>query len=109
MQVAASTYKVRVTNSFSARAEFLVSTTSKRAGWTCSVNTGKFEIDPSTDTPSTLEIKFDHPPEAKEGDFADCDVAVYGQPADYRSPVPIGGVTVRTFIPPDGKKDLRDH
>jgi hypothetical protein len=97
--VAPSEYTMRVENPFPAEAIFQVETRSKRHGWECKAREPTFRLHPYRDRPRAVQITFDGPPDAKPGECADCDVAVYGKTVGEERVSLVGGVTVRTFVP----------
>jgi len=73
--------------------------TSTPPGWRCTVDQPTFTLDPFTDCPRQVRIRFDAPPGAPPGATADCHVALTATPLGSATPQPAGGVTVRTFVP----------
>jgi subtilisin family serine protease len=101
LAVAPSLYTVRIENPFPVPAKFEVRAKSKRDAWTCKVSETRFTLHPYRDCPKEIEVAFDAPRDAREGDRADCDVGIFATPLtgnDSRERL-IGGVTVRTFVP----------
>lgn len=98
LEIAASTYDVRVENPFFSPARFEVTATSDRAGWLCELDEPAFELGPM-DCPRTLQVRFDGPAAAQPGERASCNVAIHATPASTGVRRLLGGVTVQTFIP----------
>jgi hypothetical protein len=90
---------VRVENPFFVKANFRVQAESDRVGWTCKASEPAFTIDPFEDCPKELLVTFDPPREARLGDQANCNLAVFGIPEGQQKERLIGGVTMRTFVP----------
>lgn len=100
LQVAPSNFTLRVENPFPVPAEFVVRPISQHKGWDCIVDKPKFRLHPFLDPPEIVQITFDAPKDAKPGEMAYCDVAVYATTMDEeKEDVLIGGVTVKTFVP----------
>lgn len=99
LAVSPSLYKIRVENPFTVPAVFQIRATSLRDGWDCRVQDEGFKLHPYLDPPRMVQINFDPPQDAKPGERADCDVAVYARPQGKKKEKLIGGVTVQTFVP----------
>lgn len=99
LQVAPSNFTMRVENPFPVPAEFVVRPSSQREGWDCRVDEPKFTLHPYLDPPKIVQITFHAPKDAKPGERADCDVAVFARPKGAAKLNEIGGVTVQTFVP----------
>lgn len=97
LTVAPSVYEVRIENPFFVPARIEIEARSKRDNWKCDAGTRGFTMDPA-ECPRNLRVAFHAPRGAKEGDSADCEVAVFATPAGGRRQL-IGGVTVRTYVP----------
>ena len=99
LQVAPSVFEVRVENPFMVPAQFRIELKSKRDNWQCRVSEEKFTLGPF-ECPRDLKVTYHAPKEARPGDRADCDVAIFATPTqgDGRERL-IGGVTVQTFVP----------
>jgi hypothetical protein len=71
-----------------------------RPGWPrISSRQTEFTIDPLQDCPRQVKVNFDAPADARPGERADCDVAVFATPKGQERPVLVGGVTAQTFVP----------
>lgn len=99
LQVTPSVYTMRVENPFAVPAMFRIKPYSRMAGWDCRVENPIFTLHPYRDYPKEVQITFDAPRDARIGEQADCDVAVYARPVGKEKDILIGGVTVRTFVP----------
>jgi len=92
-------YTIRVENPFAVPAEFRIVPKSSRDGWDCQVKDRSFMLHPYLHPPKIVQITFDSPKDAKAGERANCDVAIFAKPKGKEKEVLIGGVTVQTFVP----------
>ena len=99
IQVAPSVFQVQIENPFMVPADLEIRPRSDREGWKWEVSEQKFRLDPFEDCPRQIRVTFDPPEGAPPGEMASCDVAVFATPEGTETPLPIGGVTVRTFVP----------
>ena len=99
LQVAPSTFSMRVENPLAAPADFKIIARSRREGWKCRVNEQKFSLHPYRDRPKEIQITFEAPEDAGAGERGDCEVAVFAKPQASGKESLIGGVTVQTFVP----------
>ena len=99
LSVSLSAYSVRVENPFALPATFRIEPKSSRNGWDCRVKDNNFKLHPYLDPPKIVQITFDPPKDAKVGERANCDVAVFAKPNGKEKEDLIGGVTVQTFVP----------
>jgi subtilisin family serine protease len=99
LSVSPSVYTVRVENPFAVPAAFRVDPKSLRDGWDCRVKEASFKLHPYRDPPKIVQINFEPPEDAKAGERADCNIAVFAMPEGKKKEILIGGVTVRTFEP----------
>jgi len=99
LQASASEFTVRVENPFSVPAEFQIQPSTPYPGWQCSVADPKFTLNPFLDPPKDVQIRFDPPDDAAPGQRAECNIAVHARPRGSAAFLPIGGVTVQTFVP----------
>jgi subtilisin family serine protease len=100
LQVAASTYDVRIENPFFKKTRFELRAKSDREheGWICKIEIESFTLDPFQDCPRTVKVDFHAPDNAKPGEFASCDIGVVATPEEGKEQL-IGGVTVQTIVP----------
>jgi hypothetical protein len=96
--IAASTYQMEVNNPLFVPAHFDVVAKPERAGWICSVDQPAFDLDPFVDCPRKVAITLRAPRNAKPGQQARCQVAVFAKP-EKGERRPIGGVTVVSYVP----------
>ena len=99
LQVSASVYPLRVENPFPVPATFWIEPKSLRDDWKCLVDNKKFELHPYLDPPEIVQITFDPPEDAREGERCDCDVYVYAKRKGENKRIFVGGVTVHSFVP----------
>jgi hypothetical protein len=100
LQVAPSVYEVEIRNPFPVPAVMELEARSNRDGWRCHLEDTRFVLDPMKDCPRTVEVTFDAPQGAREGEYADCDLGVFATPRTEQGERRlIGGVTLRTFVP----------
>ncbi len=99
LSVSQSVFSVRVENPFAAPAEFRIVPRSSRDGWDCRVKDRSFMLHPYLHPPKIVQITFDPPKDAKAGERANCDVAIFAKPKGKQKEILIGGVTVQTFVP----------
>ena len=99
LQVAPSVYKVQIENPFMEPAHIELTATSERDGWLCEIDQTSFTIDPLHECPRTVTVRFDAPPGTEPGERANCNIAAVAKVKGQRRAVPIGGVTVQTFVP----------
>lgn len=97
--LAPSVYEMQVENPFMTLADFEVELTSDEDDWLCTISEQEFQLQPFYRRPKQLTIEFHAPEDARPGDRADCDVAVFGKPEGTEQLQLIGGVTVQTFVP----------
>ncbi|MFV2073201.1 MAG: S8 family serine peptidase [Thermoanaerobaculales bacterium] len=99
LQIAPSTYTMRVENPFAVPAKMRLDARSTRDGWRCEVEEEEFILDPYQDCPRDVEVKFVAPEDARPGQRGTCDIAVYALPEGQEEPRLVGGVTVETYVP----------
>jgi len=99
LDIAASTYNVRVENPYMTPARFHVIATSDFQDWPCVADPPDFQIEGPEDCPRDVRVQFHPPRDARPPAKASCNVAVYAARAGARDSVLIGGVTVETYVP----------
>lgn len=99
LSVAPSVFTVQVENPFPVPADFEIRAKSQRDDWKIQIDVERFRLHPFRDCPRQIEVTFDPPPDAKVGERANGDIAVFARPEGGDKLVLIGGVTVQTFVP----------
>jgi hypothetical protein len=98
LAVGASSYVMEVNNTMLEPSHFEVIAKSRRAGWACAVDQVAFDLDAFVDCPRRVAISFRAPAHTPVGQRAQCDVAVFATPRAGKR-IPVGGVSVITYVP----------
>jgi len=99
LQIAPSTYTVRVENPFPVPAKMRLEARSAREGWRCEVDEVELMLDPLQDCPRDVRVRFAPPKGTEPGQRGTCDIAVVAVPLGQERPRLVGGVTVETYVP----------